>query len=144
MSPKKLRKAIEEADSAVLVPGLLSALAPILPTTKEAAICLDHHMGDTGFSDLSDRELAQLFVVEMAAIPRVNQRVESLIARSDFEMKSSVIHNVCSLLELRHPNQHCSCSDDKVAFCHLQRTYYKHQVKGNYTSMLTIKNLTVN
>ena len=90
-----MKQAIEEADTTLLVPGLLSALALILPTPKEAAICLDHHiLYMDHFTDLSDRELAQYFVVEMAAIPRVHQRVESLIARSDFEMKASVIHKV--------------------------------------------------
>lgn len=100
VSPSKLKEAIEAADCSVLVPGLLSALAPTLPSNKEAAICVDQHFPElelSHLSELSDRDLAQIFVVQMASIPRVHQRVESLIARSDFEMKASVINNVCTV-----------------------------------------------
>lgn len=96
VSPKQLKQAILDADTSVLTPGLLSAVASILPTKKEAALCLEHrNEADTAApSDMSDKELAQLFLVEAASIPRVTHRVEAMIARSDFELKAAVIHKV--------------------------------------------------
>jgi hypothetical protein len=96
VTPTQLKQAIQETDCSVLIPGLLSALAAILPSKKEATICSDQHLpGLETLPDLSDRELAQLFVVEMASTPRVHQRVEALMCRNGFELKASMIHKVC-------------------------------------------------
>eukprot|EP00026_Physarum_polycephalum_P000974 Phypoly_transcript_00975.p1 GENE.Phypoly_transcript_00975~~Phypoly_transcript_00975.p1 ORF type:complete len:938 (+),score=174.80 Phypoly_transcript_00975:914-3727(+) len=93
VTSKILKQAIHDADCSVLIPGLLSALSPILPSKKEAAICADHCPPDMGnLPDLSDCELAQMFIAEMAATPRAHQRVEALSCRSGFELKASMIY----------------------------------------------------
>lgn len=94
ISPAQIKQAILDADTNLLTPGLLSALQSILPSKKEISLCKDYQGINDRTTEVSSQMLAHNFVVDMATIPRASQRVEALIARTDFEIKSSAIHQV--------------------------------------------------
>ncbi len=94
INPPQLKQALLNVET-ILTPGLLTALVPILPSKKEVALCADVPVPEIdNIADLSDREIAQLFILELSSIARLNERVEVLLTRCYFDLKLSALRKV--------------------------------------------------